>query len=259
MSKRMTWGQVKNGVVDDSGSTLGECVCYASDDDLELPKNNRLVISDLDKQKIHDVLVRGHYGSCEYLNIYGDKAPNIYAKAVIDGLVDRLRGAGVNVVETTFTWYDYRECREYNNGDLEWLKSPNFITIGLRSFDLVIEGRKSRGLRHRFTLAPIAWGERCSQGYLYETFLRETCFSDERILDNIHELLNPFVQELQEIYYYPANFDRYCEEHYDINNKNRELICQKIYDDLHDISSRVANACVKIRDDRFDVKKRMSS
>lgn len=259
MSKRMTWGQVKSGVVDDSGFNLGERACHASRNGLDLPKNNRLVISDLDKQKIHDVLVQGHYGNCEYLNVYGDKAPNIYTKTVIDGLVDRLRSAGVNIVDTTFTWYDYRECREYNNGDLEWLKSSNFIAIGVRSFDLVIEGRKSRGLRHRFTLKPIAWGERYSQGYLYETFLMETCFSDERILDNIHAILHPFEQELQKIYYYPSTFEMYCEKHYDINDKNRELMCQKIYDDLNDIRRKVTKARVKIEDDRFDVKKRMSS
>ena len=255
----MTWGQVKNGVVDDSGFNLGERARHASHNGLDLPKNNRLVISDLDKQKIHDVLVQGHYGNCEYLNVYGDKAPNIYAKAVIDRLVDRLKDAGVNIVDTTFTWYDYRDCREYNDGYLGWLKSSNFIAIGVRSFDLVIEGCKSRGLRHRFTLELSAWGERYSQGYLYEVFLKETCFSDEQILNNIHAILHPFEQELQEIYYYQSNFERYCEKHYDISNEDRELICQKIYDDLHDISSRVTNARVKIEDDRFDVKKRMSS
>ena len=222
----MTWGQVKNKVIDDSKYKLGfwfEC----AHGNIDLPKNNRLVISDLDKQKIHDVLVQEHYGNCEYLNIYGDKAPNIYAKAVIDGLVDRLRGAGVNIVDTTFTWYDYRDCREYNNGCLEWLKSSNFIAVGIRSFDLVIESRKSRGLHHRFTLKPIAWGERCSQGYLYEVFLKEACFSDEQILNNIHAILHLFEQELQEIYYYQSNFERYCEEHYDISNEDRELIYQK--------------------------------
>lgn len=87
----------------------------------------------------------------------------------------------------------------------------------------------------------------------------ETCFSDERILDNIHAILYPFAQELQKIYYNPSTFERYCEKHYDINNKNRELMCQKIYDDLRDISSRVTKARVKIEDDRFDVQKRMSS
>lgn len=258
MAKRMTWGQVKSGVVDNSGFNLGERACHASHNGLDLPKNNRLVISDLDKQKLHDVLVQGHYGNCEYLNIYGDKAPNIFAKAVIDRLVDRLRGAGINVVDTTFTWYDRRECRTHTDGDIDWLTSHNFVDVGVQSFDLVIEGRKSRGLRHRFTLEFIAWGERCGQGYLYETFLMETCFSDERILDNIHAILYPFAQELQKIYYNPSTFERYCEKHYDINNKNRELMCQKIYDDLRDISSRVTKARVKIEDDRFDVQKRMS-
>lgn len=254
-----TWGQVKKGVVDDSGYNLGERACHASPNGLDLPKNNRLVISDLDKQKLHDVLVQGHYGNCEYLNIYGDKAPNIFAKAVIDRLVDRLKGAGVNIVDTTFTWYDRRECRTYNDGYIGWLKSSNFIDVAVQSFNLVIEGRKSRGLRHRFTLKFIAWGEKCSQGYLYETFLMERCFSDERILDNIHAILHPFEQELQKIYYYQSNFERYCDKHYDISNENRELIYQKIYDDLNDIRKRVTKARVKIEDDRFDVQKRMSS
>ena len=94
---------------------------------------------------------------------------------------------------------------------------------------------------------------------MYANFLYGSVFSDEQILINIHAILHPFEQELQKIYYYPSNFERYCEKHYDIDNENRELIYQKIYDDLNDIRKRVTKARVKIEDDRFGVQKRMSS
>ena len=94
---------------------------------------------------------------------------------------------------------------------------------------------------------------------MYANFLYGSVFSDEQILDNIHAILYPFERELQEIYYRPYKFDSYCEKYYDINDENRELICQKVYDDLRDISKKVTKARVKIENERFEVRKRMSS
>ena len=258
MFKRMTWGQVKNKLIDNRKVTVGDRWQYV-DNNSELPKNNRLVIVDFDKQKLHDLLLEDGYGTCKDLNLFGKKAPNIFAKVVIDELVGRLRGVGINVVDVKFTWYDPSNYETYTNGNLEWLKSHNFINIDVRSFDLVIEGRKGRRLRHRFKLGFVVWGERVFHRQMYANFLYGSVFSDEQILINIHAILHPFEQELQKIYYYPSNFERYCEKYYDIDNENRELIYQKIYDDLNDIRKRVTKARVKIEDDRFGVQKRMSS
>lgn len=254
----MTWGQVKNKLLDNRKVTVGDYWQYV-DNNSELPKNNRLVIADFDKQKLHDLLLEKGYGTCEDLNLFGEKAPNIFAKTVIDRLVDRLRGAGINVVDVKFTWYNPSNYETYTDGDLEWLKSPNFIDIDVRGFYLVIKGRGSRGLRHRFKLGFVSWGERVFHRQMYANFLYGSIFSDEEILDNIYAILYPFEHDLQKLYYRLPKIHRFCEKYYDINIENKELIYQDLYDDLNDIRNRVIKARVKIEDDRFEVQKRMSS
>lgn len=214
MSKRMTWGQVKNIVVEDVCLKL---VDYLEQEHsyLEVPKNNRLVIADFDKQKLNEIMLSDGFGGWWDLAVYGDNAANIFAKVVIDKILEKLKAMKVNVVGTTLLWRDPVDGTLNDEGDIEWLENPDFRDVLVDGFGVVIEGCENRRFNLRFTLEGTSFNQR----EMYYGFLDDAIFFDVDVLLWVSSLLRSLSCQLQQF-----DLDEYYAEHFNLDDENRIFI-----------------------------------
>lgn len=240
MTKRMTWGQVKNIVVEDVWLKLGD---YLEQEHsyLEVPKNNRLMIADFDKQKLHELLLSDGFGGCWSLAVYGDNAANIFAKIVIDKVLEKLKAMKVNVVDTTLLWRDPVDGILSDEGAIEWLENPDFRDVIVDGFGLVIEGRENRRLCHRFNLKFSVDGTSINQKSVYEDFIDGSAFFDVVVLHHVSSLLRSLCWQLQQF-----DLDEYYAEHFNLDDENRMFIYQELQEDINDILRRSVAAANRV-------------
>lgn len=253
MTKRMTWGQVKNILVEDVCLKLGD---YLEQEHsyLEVPKNNRLVIADFDKQKLHELMVSDDFDSCWVLAVYGDNAANIFAKVLIDRVLEKLKAMKVNVVDTTLLWRDPVDGILSDEGAIEWLENPDFRDVTVDGFGVVIEGCENRRLYHRFNLRFSVEGTSINQKNMYEDFIEGSNFSDIVVLKHVSLVLRSLCWQLQQF-----DLDEYYAEHFNLDDENRMFIYQELQVDVNDILRRSVAATNRVEEvDLAAVRERMS-
>lgn len=242
MTKRMTWGQVKNILVEDVWLKLGD---YLEQEHsyLEVPKNNRLAIADFDKQKLHELLLSAGFGGCWSLAVYGDNAANIFAKVVIDKVLEKLKAMKVNVVDTTLLWRDPVDGILSDEGAIEWLENPDFRDVLVDGFGVVIEGRENRRLYQRFNLRFTLEGTSFNLREIYEGFIEGSDFFDVVVLQHVSSLLRSLSWQLQQF-----DLDEYYAEHFDLDDENRLFIYQEVQEGINDILRRSVAAANRVEE-----------
>ena len=254
MTKRMTWGYVKNVIVEDVWLKLGD---YLEQEHsyLEVPKNNRLVIADFDKQKLNEILVSDGFGGFWDLAVYGDNAANIFAKVVIDKILEKLKAMKVNVVDTKLLWRDPVDGSLSDEGDVEWLENPDFRDVLVDGFGVVIEGRENRRLYHRFNLKFTLEGTSFNQREMYYGFLDGAVFFDVNVLLWVNSLLRSLSWQLQQF-----DLDEYYAAHFNLDDENRLFIYQELQEDINDILRRSVAAANRLEEvDLVAVRERLFS
>ena len=238
----MTWGQVKNILVEDVWLKLGD---YLEQEHsyLEVPKNNRLAIADFDKQKLHELLLSAGFGGCWSLAVYGDNAANIFAKVVIDKVLEKLKAMKVNVVDTTLLWRDPVDGILSDEGAIEWLENPDFRDVLVDGFGVVIEGRENRRLYQRFNLRFTLEGTSFNLREIYEGFIEGSDFFDVVVLQHVSSLLRSLSWQLQQF-----DLDEYYAEHFDLDDENRLFIYQEVQEGINDILRRSVAAANRVEE-----------
>lgn len=227
---------MKNIVVEDVWLKLGD---YLEQEHsyLEVPKNNRLMVADFDKQKLHELLLSDGFGGCWSLAVYGDIAANIFAKVIIDKVLEKLKAMKVDVVDTTLLWRDPVDGILSDEGAIEWLENPDFRDVTVDGFGLVIVGRENRRLYHRFNLRFTLDGISFNQREMYAGFLDGASFFDVVVLLFVISILRSLSKQLQQF-----DLDEYYAEHFDLDDENRLFIYQELQEDINDILRRTVAA-----------------